>query len=218
MKQIKKTILAIAALVLMVNVGSSQNQIIDTRSKVQVGFKLGANLSNVYDTSDESFTADSKLGLAGGAFAAIPIGSFLGIQPEFLFSQKGYKGSGSILGSEYSYSRTSNFIDVPIFVTVKPSSFITILAGPQYSFLIKETYKFENEFIDINDEEEFDNDNIRKNILCFVGGVDANFNMLVVGARVGWDLQHNNGDGTSTAPRYKNVWYQATVGYRFSGI
>lgn len=218
MKQIKKTILAIAALVLMVNVGSSQNQIIDTRSKVQVGFKLGANLSNVYDTSDESFTADSKLGLAGGAFAAIPIGSFLGIQPEFLFSQKGYKGSGSILGSEYSYSRTSNFIDVPIFVTVKPSSFITILAGPQYSFLIKETYKFENEFININDEEEFENDNIRKNILCFVGGVDANFNMLVVGARVGWDLQHNNGDGTSTAPRYKNVWYQATVGYRFSGI
>lgn len=218
MKQIKKTILAIAALVLMVNVGSSQNQIIDTRSKVQVGFKLGANLSNVYDTSDESFTADSKLGLAGGAFAAIPIGSFLGIQPEFLFSQKGYKGSGSILGSEYSYSRTSNFIDVPIFVTVKPSSFITILAGPQYSFLIKETYKFENEFININDEEEFENDNIRKNILCFVGGVDANFNMLVVGARVGWDLQHNNGDGTSKAPRYKNVWYQATVGYRFSGI
>lgn len=218
MKQIKKTILAIAALVLMVNVGGAQNQIIDTRNKVQVGFKLGANLSNVYDTSDESFTADSKLGLAGGAFAAIPIGSFLGIQPEFLFSQKGYKGSGSILGSEYSYSRTSNFIDVPIFATVKPSNFITILAGPQYSFLIKETYKFENEFININDEEEFENDNIRKNILCFVGGIDANFNMLVVGARVGWDLQHNNGDGTSTAPRYKNVWYQATVGYRFSGI
>lgn len=218
MKQIKKTILAIAALVLMVNVGSSQNQIIDTRSKVQVGFKLGANLSNVYDTNDESFTADSKLGLAGGAFAAIPIGSFLGIQPEFLFSQKGYKGSGSILGSEYSYSRTSNFIDVPIFVSVKPSSFLTILAGPQYSFLVKETYKFENEFINITDEQEFENDNIRKNILCFVGGVDANFNMLVVGARIGWDLQHNNGDGTSTAPRYKNMWYQATVGYRFSGM
>jgi hypothetical protein len=218
MKQIKKTILAIAAVVLMVNVGSSQNQSIDTNSKVQVGFKLGANLSNVYDTNNEDLTADSKLGLVGGAFVAIPIGSFLGIQPEFLFSQKGYKGSGSVLGSEYTYSRTSNFIDVPIFVAVKPSSFLTILAGPQYSFLVKETYKFENEFININDEEEFENDNIRKNILCFVGGVDANFDQLVIGARVGWDLQHNNGDGTSTAPRYKNVWYQATLGYRFSGM
>jgi hypothetical protein len=33
--------------------------------------------------------------------------------------------------------------------------------------------------------------------------------------RGSWDLKNNNGDGTSTTPRYKNVWYQATVGYRF---
>jgi hypothetical protein len=205
MKQIKHTILLIAAFVFIVNIGNAQ---------VNVGLKLGGNLSNIYDTEDEDFTADSKLGLAGGIFGSIPIGTFLGIQPELLFSQKGYKGSGSFLGSEYTYSRTSNYIDLPLLLAIKPASFITILAGPQYSFLIKETYNFENEFLNINDEQVFENDNIRKNTLCLLGGVDINFKQLVIGARVGWDLQNNNGDGTSTTPRYKNIWYQGTLGYR----
>lgn len=214
MKQIKQTILLIAVVAFMVNTGSSQNPFKDTRDKIQVGLKLGANLSNVYDNQADNFTADSKLGFAGGVFASIPIGTLLGFQPEILFSQKGYKGSGSILGSDYKYSRTSNFIDVPLMFAVKPISIITLLAGPQFAFLIKETYKFENEFININDEQAFTNENIRKNILCFVGGVDINLNQLVIGARVGCDLQNNKGDGTSTTPRYKNIWYQATLGYR----
>jgi hypothetical protein len=35
-------------------------------------------------------------------------------------------------------------------------------------------------------------------------------NNIVIGARAGWDLLNNKGDGTSTTPRYKNMWYQAT--------
>jgi hypothetical protein len=216
MKQIKKSILLLASVALMANIGYTQNLNADTRDKIQVGLKVGANLSNIYDSEDEDFTADSKLGLAGGVFVAIPIGTFLGVQPEILFSQKGYKGSGSILGSEYSYSRTSNFIDVPLLVAIKPISALTILAGPQFSFLMKETYKFDNEFINISDEQDFENDNIRKNTLCVVGGADINLSQLVISGRVGWDLQNNKGDGTSTTPRYKNLWYQATVGYRFA--
>jgi hypothetical protein len=40
-------------------------------------------------------------------------------------------------------------------------------------------------------------------------------NSAVIGARVGWDLMQNNGDGSSSTIRYKNVWYQATIGFRF---
>jgi len=47
-----------------------------------------------------------------------------------------------------------------------------------------------------------------------VGGVDINLVNIVLGARVGLDMYNNNGDGTSTTPRYKNVWAQATVGFR----
>jgi hypothetical protein len=49
--------------------------------------------------------------------------------------------------------------------------------------------------------------------LGFIGGVDVNVGKVIIGARAGWDIQNNNGDGTSTNPRYKNAWTQATIGF-----
>ena len=98
---------------------------------------------------------------------------------------------------------------------LKPSSFFTIVAGPQYSYLVKQKDVFENGITTIEQENEFENDNLRKNIFCFTGGFDVNVSQLVVGARAGWDIQNNNGDGSSTTPRYKNMWYQVTLGFRF---
>jgi hypothetical protein len=43
------------------------------------GIKAGANFSNVYDTKGEDFRADGKLGLAAGAFFAIPLGKTIGV-------------------------------------------------------------------------------------------------------------------------------------------
>jgi len=192
----------------------AQNSNYDSREKISVGLKVGANYSNVYDTKGEQFNADSKFGLATGVFVSIPIGKYLGVQPELLFSQKGFQGSGSLLGSEYSFTRTTNYIDVPLLFAFKPTPVITLLAGPQYSYLTKEKYVFESELVNVDQEDEFENDNIRKNILCFLGGIDLNLNKMVIGARVGWDLQTNNGDGTSTTPNYKNMWYQATLGFK----
>jgi len=183
--------------------------------KYTFGVKAGLNLSNVYDSQGEQFNADPKLGLAAGIFVALPLGKYFGVQPEILFSQKGYKGTGSLLGSSYSYSYTSNYIDVPLLFAFKPVSLITILAGPQYSFLVKDTYTFNSALINLEQENEFENDNIRKNTLSFLGGVDINLNRIVIGTRVGWDLQANKGDGTSETPRFKNVWYQATIAFRF---
>lgn len=180
-----------------------------------IGIKVGANLSNVYDSQGDEFQADAKLGLAAGAFLTLPITTFIGIQPEILFSQKGYRGSGSVLGSDYSFRRTTNYIDVPILLAVRTCNYFTLLAGPQYSFLISQNYSFKSDIIDISQDEQFENENLRKNTLCVTGGFDVNLNKLVLSARAGWDFLSNKGDGSSTTPRYKNMWYQATVGYRF---
>lgn len=181
---------------------------------ITIGAKAGGNLSNIYDSKSEGFQADPKLGLALGAFITIPVGNFLGIQPELLFSQRGLRGSGSILLSPYSFTRTTNHIDVPILLAIKPIPVLTLLVGPQYSYLISQSYKFNNEFLNINQQEEFENENIRKNTFCITGGFDINLNHFVISARVGWDLMDNNGDGTSTTPRYKNTWTQATIGFK----
>jgi len=210
----KKTILMISVAIFMVSNLFAQTSSDNFRTKISIGAKIGANLSNVYDSQGEQFNADAKFGLATGLFVAIPFGKYLGIQPELLFSQKGYQGSGSIFGSNYSFSCTTNFIDVPILLAFKPLPFITVLAGPQYSFLISDKYVFNSAIVNTIQENEFNNDNIRKNILSMLAGFDLNFKNVVVGARVGWDLQDNKGDGTSETPQYKNVWYQATIGFR----
>ena len=214
-KKMNKIMMIIAAATFIGATASAQGNGSDSRENVHFGVKAGANISNVYDTEGADFVADPKLGFAAGAFVAIPIGKFIGVQPEILFSQKGYQRTGNVFGSDYKFTHTSNYIEVPILLQVKPSEMITLLAGPQYSYLIKEKNVFSNEYVNGSNEQDFENDNVRKNTLGFVGGVDINLNQLVVGVRAAWDLQNNNGDGTSNIPTYKNVVYQATVGYRF---
>jgi hypothetical protein len=194
--------------------GGEQQSGTDYRDMLQLGVKAGANLSNVYDSQGEDFQPNSIFGLATGVFVAIPVNKLLGFQPEILISQKGFHATGSILGSSYEFTRTTTYIDIPLLVSVKPNKYLNLLAGPQYSYLVKQKDVFDNAFITIEQEEEFDNDNIRRNTLGLLGGLDIDLGHIVFGARVGWDLQNNNGDGTSTTPRYKNVWYQATLGYR----
>ncbi|MFY8189695.1 MAG: porin family protein, partial [Bacteroidia bacterium] len=186
----------------------AQSENLDYRERLTFGLKVGANYANVYDEQTENFQADPKFGLAAGAFVSIPIGKYFGLQPEALFSQKGFKSSGSILGNTYNISRTSNYIDFPLLFAVTPSEFFTILAGPQYSYLISQKNTFANGSTTIEQEKAFDNENIRKNTLCFTGGVDLNMAHSVLSVRVGWDLRDNIGDGTSTTLRYKNMWYQ----------
>ncbi len=145
---------------------------------------------------------------------SIPIGTFLGIQPEILFSQKGFESCATILGNNVIFTRTTNYIDIPIFFSVKPAETLTLLLGPQYSYLIKQKDVFDNPISNIVIENDFATDNIRKNTLCLVFGGDLNINNIILSARAGWDLFNNNGDGTSVTPRYKNVWIQTTVGLR----
>jgi hypothetical protein len=187
----------------------------DTRGAFHIGLKAGANYSNVYDEQGEYFRADYKFGFAGGLFMNIHLGKIAGFHPEILFSQKGFKAEGSLLGANYGLTRTTNFIDIPLMLAIKPTPGLTIVGGPQFSYLMKRTDVFRSSLGTVEQIQEFENDNIRKNILGVVAGLDVNFNVLVLGARAGWDLTQNNGDGTSQTPRYKNAWLQATLGYRF---
>jgi len=209
----KKIILLITAVAFIANYVIAQDG--DSRSQFQFGIKAGANYANVYDSQGEDFTADGKLGFAGGVFVSIPIGNVFGIQPEILFSQKGFKAEGTLLGANYGLTRTTSFIDVPLYLAVKPLPAVTILAGPQFSYLMKRKDVFNTAIGTAEQIEVFKTDNIRKNIFGAALGVDINVSQIVVGARAGWDLSTNNGDGTSQTPRYKNAWVQATVGFRF---
>lgn len=180
----------------------------------QIGLKVGANYSNVWDAEGEEFNADPKLGLIVGGWVSIPLGPMIGVQPEIHFSQRGFQATGKLLGATYKFTRTSSFLDIPLLFAIKPIPMLTLLIGPQYSFLLSQKNVFANSSSTIEQEKEFNNENYRKNLLCFVAGADLNINYVVVSARAGFDFVNNNGDGTSTTPRYKNLWFQGTIGFK----
>lgn len=188
---------------------------LQAQNRISIGAKAGLNISNIYDSEGNTYSADAKTGYAAGGFLHIPLGGFFGIQPEVMFSQKGYLTSGSPLGLDYSTSCTSNYLDIPILFAIRPLGLATLLIGPQYSYLLKQTTNVVTPVSNTTVVDEFTNDNIRRNTLGLVIGADVSLFQFVVSGRVAWDLYDNNGDGTSTTPRYKNVVGQLTLGYRF---
>lgn len=215
----KITLLITTILIVTINSASAQEgrsqSSTDLRERTLFGVKAGANYSKLYSAQGEPFQSSNKLGLAMGVFLAIPIGKYFGIQPEMLFSQKGLKAQGTITGNTYNITRTSNYFDFPLLFSFKPSEFVTVLAGPQYSHLTREKNVFANATTGIEQESAFGNESSRKNTLCFTGGIDITVRHTVLGARIGWDLMNNNTGVSSTTLRYKIMWYQVTIGYRF---
>ncbi len=190
-----------------------QEATFDQRDKMQLSFKIGLNYSDVFDENGVGFQSDPKFGFVGGIALSIPISTYIGLQPEILYSEKGFKGNGNILGVDYKFTRTSTFLDIPLLIALKPSEFLTIVAGPQYSYLLKQKDQFNSTSSSFSQEEEFKNDNYRKNIIGVVVGADLHIKHFVIGARMCYDIQKNHGNGTSSTPQYKNKWLQATIAY-----
>jgi hypothetical protein len=186
----------------------------DTRENFKFGFKAGANLANVYDEQGQDFVAENKIGFVGGAFLSIPIGKFIGFQPEVLYSQKGFKATGTTILGKYDFERTSTFLDIPLQLQIKPIDGVTLLVGPQYSYLMETKNKF-NGSASSTQENGINNENYKKNIFGFVIGADFNVDMLVIGLKAGWDISKSDSDGNSSNPRYKNQILQLTLGYAF---
>jgi hypothetical protein len=184
-----------------------------TDNKVRFGLKAGFNLSNVYDQQGNDNNTDVKMGFAGGAFLNIPLGSSLGFQPELLISQKGFRGTGQTLGTNYEFSRTTSYLDIPLLLAFKPGSNVAILAGPHVAYLFKQRDAVKSGDYTAVHDQNFNNDNPRRNTVGLTAGADFYLHPLILAARIGWDFTDNNGDGTSSSPTYKNAWLQLCLGF-----
>ena len=186
----------------------------EARQKLVFGLKAGLNSSNVYDQSNNTFVAAPRIGGMAGAFLSIPIGRLLGIQPELHLSQKGFIASGQMSVEPYTLTRTTTHLDIPLLLQLKPFSFLSLVAGPQYSYLLKQRDEISSNGQYEEVSQTFRTDNLHKNLLGLVTGADINLWHLVISVRTGWDVTANHGDGTSSTPRYKNLWLQGSIGYR----
>jgi len=183
-------------------------------SNLHFGARAGVNISNLV-TDDNTGTTGSKAGLNAAVILEIPVVPVFSVQPELQFSQKGFKRSGSFLSAPYDYSLTTNFIEIPVLAKIRPSKNFGIFIGPQYSFLVSTSTKFKVGNEAYESQVDQDVDNFRKNILGGVVGVELSTGPLFFDLRYSRDFQTNNGDGTSSTPRYKNQVAALSVGLRF---
>lgn len=209
-----KTIALIFGVLLFNTILVAQKSDIDRREDFSFGGKVGINSSNIYASHGQDFVSNSKIGVMIGVYGAIPISKYIGFQPEISISQKGFVGSGTLLGNAYTVKRTATFIDIPVLVQIKPIEFLTFLIGPQYSYLLNEKNKFEFGSNSAAQQAEFDKEIARRNIIGFVTGADVNISNILITGRFGFDLQDNIGDKNLITPRYKNFWIQIGLGYR----
>jgi hypothetical protein len=132
----KKTAMLAAALLATAAVSSAQAQ------SVRLGLRAGANYSNLAGNIKNEDTYNNKIGFLGGVMLNVPIiaDGFLSLQPEVLYSQKGFENKPteytSILGKQKREGSVNyNYIDVPVLLKVRAAGLV-FEAGPQYSYLL----------------------------------------------------------------------------------
>lgn len=180
----------------------------DAREELKVGIKAGINYSNVYSESGDDYVADGKVGFAGGVFVSIPLSQLIGIQPELLYSQKGFKTEGTFFDGKV----TSNHLDLPVHLQIKPTENISLLVGPQLSYLLSTKYEIDG--LSLVDEEDLEDENNRATF-GISAGVDFTLQNFLISARGSWDLSKFNKDNSTSDINYKNQLFQITLGYRF---
>lgn len=183
-----------------------------------IGVKGGISFSNIIKTDDSDFKTDYTTGYNAGVFINIPIVSVLALQPELMFSQKGYKSERTGLGlGNGTLTQTTNWIEVPILAKISPAAGFSFYVGPQVSFLTKTNTKYEGTFSTAEQTKyEDDTDKFKKSI---VGGVlGAGFDItknISLNARYALDFQKNNEDGSNETPAFKNQTWQAGLALKF---
>ena len=132
----KKTAFFATALFATAAVASAQAQ------TPRFGFRAGANYSNLAGNINNQDTYNNKFGFLGGVMVNVPIiqDGFLSVQPEVLYSQKGFENKPteytSVLGKQKREGQVNyNYLDVPVLLKVRASGLI-FEAGPQYSYLL----------------------------------------------------------------------------------
>ncbi|WP_114777403.1 porin family protein [Botryobacter ruber] len=109
-----------------------------------VGVRVGANISNLSGDLRDEDLFENKVGLHAGAIFNFPIvEDFFSIQPELLYSVKGFKFNETqesplpVLGGTRTREGKVNYsyIDLPILARVKAGP-LYFEAGPQASYLL----------------------------------------------------------------------------------
>jgi len=189
----------ISFLLLTTATASSQAQ------KLHYGVTAGTNL---YKVTGRSFDEKTKVGFSAGAYGEYSFNRVLGIQGELIWSQfktrtidqfsQIYPGVGVSNADVYL-----NYISLPVMFAFKPTPELSILIGPQYSYLVNQTSGL---LINSGDKDAF-----KKSEASLVFGGQLNLGKVKIGARYSIGLTEIN---TLQSDSWKYHGFHFSLGYQ----
>ncbi len=172
-------------------------------AQFSIGIKAGANITKV---DGKSFNDEFKYGYHLGGFVNIGLGGRLSIQPEVLFSQYQSRTDSSFKHIyQNAFSGVSdvklNYLSIPLLVSYKLGSFVSLQAGPMFSVLIDQ-----NKNLLQNGGDAF-----KKGDFSMLGGAQVSLGKLKLNGRYVVGL--NNINDIDNQDKWKNTGFQLSVGY-----
>jgi opacity protein-like surface antigen len=197
---------------------------------IRFGVKAGANLSNLSGDLTQQDQYKNRFGFQGGAMLNIGIlpDNFLSIQPEVLYSQKGFKyADQQFTLAGQTYRNTGNvrydYLDVPVLVRIKAGS-VFFEAGPQYSYLLNistnRTQTLNGGVVNDIGTSTSNLDNVKRNELGYAAGLGFEAsNGFMLGLRYNGAFTDFARDGYSNNDfkNARNSTFQAYVGVLLGG-
>ena len=172
------------------------------------GVKGGVNVADVDLSGDgDAPSFDPRIGLVAGGFVRMPISSWLAVQAEGLYAEKGARFEDSGVDARLIL----NYVEVPVLAHVRLARVFYATAGPSMAFLVqaraRTRFSGATEDIDISDEvQSFDFG------LAMGGGVELG--RLIIDGRYTLGLRDADKDTTDTSTM-KNRTISFTAGFRF---
>jgi hypothetical protein len=113
---------------------------------VGFGLKGGVNFAN---QSITDITTNSRTGFHGGAYFVFAFSESFAIQPEVFFSSQGAELP------DYDELNEFNYMSIPVLLSWRPLSFLSIEAGPQLSLLLDAKNKADDSIKDDFNRSDF---------------------------------------------------------------
>jgi hypothetical protein len=112
---------------------SALSQAFFPENKFRIGIKGGLNLAQIY--VEQWPDRNSREGINSGVFFKIPLGTFVSVEPELLYSQKGVT-INSFPRTRQSSNLKLDYMEVPLFISLDLGSVVDIKGGFYGGYLI----------------------------------------------------------------------------------
>lgn len=180
------------------------------------GLKGGVNFSNALLSPEPMNFVRHRTDFHAGLFADLPVSERFGFQPELLYSRQGFNLGGSNLGNV-----TLHYLSLPVLAKLNLTQGLSVLAGPQVSYLANARVGVLNNLFSLNYDGAF-----QPWDASLVGGLQYELpNGLSLGGRYVYGLNNINKDfdfGNDPSARslndyltLRNSVVQVSMGYKF---